>query len=86
MEDFLRFLWAVANNWAGYTTGGLVVALLWLWSTLKQVPISRKTSIAVAVMFLIFAFFNAWRGQYLRTKSGLKMQVHYVATANPMTG
>src|SRR2546430_5234331 len=63
-KDLLEFLWAVINNWAGYATGGLVVALLWLWSTLRQVPISRKIGIVIAVVFLFVAFFNAWREKH----------------------
>jgi hypothetical protein len=64
LKEFGEFLWAVATNWAGYTTGGLVVALLWLWSTLRQVPISRKIGTIVAIAFLVLAFFNAWRDKY----------------------
>src|SRR6266496_3760418 len=64
ISELGAFLWAVVNNWAGYTTGGVVVALLWLWSTLKQVPISRKVGIVVASIFLFFAVFNAWREQH----------------------
>jgi|GEM_PF-5473190 len=68
MSDYIgeigKFLWAVINNWAGYTTGGLVVALLWLWSTLRQIQISRKIGIAVALVFLFFAIFNAWREKH----------------------
>jgi hypothetical protein len=58
------FLWEVINSWAGYTTGGLIVALLWLWSTLKQKPTPRLLAIGVAILFLLSAFFNAWRSQY----------------------
>src|SRR5205809_5832120 len=66
-SDLFRFLWAVLNNWAGYTTGGLVVALTSLWSTLfPRFPISRKIGIALALLFLFMAFFNAWRKQYRR--------------------
>jgi hypothetical protein len=63
INDIGRFLWAVINNWAGYTTGGVLVALLWLWTTFRQIPLSRKIGIGVAVIFLFFAVFNAWRDQ-----------------------
>jgi hypothetical protein len=63
LRELGEFLWAVATNWATWTTGGLVVALLWLWSTLRQVPISRKIGIVVAVLFLLLAFFKAWQEQ-----------------------
>jgi hypothetical protein len=68
--EFIRvlstFLWAVVDNWAGYCTGGVMMALLWLWSMLKTQPIPRKVGIGVALLFLLLAFFNAWRDQYDR--------------------
>lgn len=80
LKQVAEFLWAVINNWAGYTTGGLIVALLWLWSTLRQVPISRKVGIAVAILFLFFAAFNAWRKLYVeneiaRSRGSLMLKV-----------
>jgi hypothetical protein len=61
VRELGEFLWAVINNWAGYATGGLIVALVWLWSTVKQGPVSRKFGIGLAILFLFFAVFNAWR-------------------------
>ncbi|HEY2496356.1 MAG TPA: hypothetical protein VGK24_04745 [Candidatus Angelobacter sp.] len=63
-SDLYQFLWAVLNSWAGYTTGGIVVALAWLWSTISQTAMSRKPGIILALFFLFMAFFNAWRKQY----------------------
>jgi hypothetical protein len=63
------FLWAVLTNWAGYATGGVVVGLAWLWSTLSQVPLSRKFGILLAAVFLFLAVFNAWRDQRERVTS-----------------
>src|SRR5436309_8565325 len=63
-SDLFRFLWAVINSWAGYATGGVVVALAGLWSTIFQVSLSRRVAIALALFFLFMAFFNAWRKQY----------------------
>lgn len=62
--DLFQFLKAVLNSWAGYTTGGIVVALVWLWSTVSQIPMSRKAGIILAIFFLLMALFNAWRKQY----------------------
>ena len=64
ISDLLRFLWAVVTNWAGLATGGIIVAVLWLWSTVRQMPISRKFGIALALVFLSLAVFNVWREQY----------------------
>ncbi|HWW97907.1 MAG TPA: hypothetical protein VNY74_09420 [Edaphobacter sp.] len=63
LKEIGQFLWAVINNWAGYCTGGVIVALLWLFSTVKEVSIPRKIGIGVALFFLFCAFFNAWRDQ-----------------------
>ncbi len=44
------------------------MAGLWLWSTIKQTPISRRAGIGLAVLFLCLAVFNAWREEYHRRK------------------
>jgi hypothetical protein len=36
LKEIGIYLLAVIDNWAGYCTGGVIVALLWFWSTLKQ--------------------------------------------------
>jgi len=61
------------------------VALIWLWSTLKQIPVSRKLGIGLALIFLLFAFFNAWRTQYLKTHPGLRLEIVQLGTANGQT-
>jgi hypothetical protein len=68
VREFFIFAWAVINNWAGYCTGGVVVALLWFWSTLKQQPIPKKLGLIVAAVFFALAIFSAWREQYHRAQ------------------
>jgi hypothetical protein len=63
LKDLLEFLWAVITNWAALTTGGVIVALLALWSLLRQQPIRKSLGIGAALFFLFLAFFNAWREQ-----------------------
>jgi hypothetical protein len=60
-SDLLAFLSAVLNNWAGYVTGGIIVALAWFWSTWFNQPVSRRVGLAIAFVFLLLAIFNAWR-------------------------
>jgi hypothetical protein len=85
-EDIGRFLWAVINNWAGYTTGGVIVAALWLWSTVKQVPISRKSAILVAAFFLLVAIFNAWRDQRTALLNAIRERNDVVAAKEKEIG
>jgi hypothetical protein len=74
IKDFGVFAWAVVNNWAGYCTGGVIVALLWLWSIIKQQSIPRYVAIGVALAFLLCAFFNAWRTEYRKTHPGFVLE------------
>jgi hypothetical protein len=86
LKELGEFSWAVINNWAGYATGGLVVALIWLWSTLKQIPISRKLGITLALIFLFFAFFNAWHNQYSRSHPGFVLQIQQNGIGTNLAG
>lgn len=70
LRDIGVFLWAVINSWAGYCTGGAIVALLWLWSTMKQQTIPRQLGILLAALFLAVAIFNAWRDQKQKADLG----------------
>ena len=65
ISDIFQFIWAVINNWAGYATGGLLVALVWVWSVWKDKPTPRAVLLALAGLFLFFAFFKAWDDQRL---------------------
>jgi len=50
------------------------VALVWLWSTIRQSQVSRKFGIVLALLFLFLAFFNAWREQYKLTHPSLLLE------------
>lgn len=63
MSDFLEFLWAVINSWAGYATGGLVVASAWIFFVWKDKPMPRTIGFVLASLFLLMAFFKAWKLQ-----------------------
>lgn len=64
IREFLSFAWSVFYNWAGFATGGVIVALVWFWSVLKKKPPSQKFGLFLAALFLLFAFFTACREQY----------------------
>jgi hypothetical protein len=69
VKEIWEFFLEVVNNWAGYATGGLVVAILWLWSKYQAKDIPRKWALALAALFLFAAFFKAWQKQYTRSQS-----------------
>lgn len=58
------FLWAVCTNWAGYSTEGIIVALVAFWHSLRNKPVSRWLAITLALLFLFVAFLKAWDDQY----------------------
>jgi hypothetical protein len=64
LKEICTFAWAVINNWAGYSTGGLIVALVALWHTLKEVPVSRPLGIGLSIVFMLMASFKAWQDQH----------------------
>jgi hypothetical protein len=61
VSDLLEFLWAVINNWAGYATGGLIVASAWLFFAAKDRQMPKNIALALAASFLFMAFFKAWK-------------------------
>src|ERR1700676_1019692 len=63
LKEIEAFAWAVINGWAGYATGGIIVATIALWHTLRNSPISRRVGIIVAIVFLVMAFVKAWQEQ-----------------------
>lgn len=63
MRDFFGFLLAVLNNWAGYATGGMIVATIALYFMWKDRPMGRTIGLGLSVLFLFMAFFKAWKDQ-----------------------
>jgi hypothetical protein len=65
--DLWTYIWAVVNNWAGYATGGLIVASLalrqWLQPDWKA---SKKSGILLVSVSLFLATFQAWKDQHAR--------------------
>ncbi len=70
MPDVFIFIRDVLNSWAGYLTGGLVVAFVALWFAWRDRQIPRAIALALAGLFLAMAFYSAWHDQYLENKVG----------------
>src|SRR5947209_1688863 len=83
-----QFLWAVINNWAGYSTGGIIVAVVALWHLMKSQPIPRKLGLGLAAFFFFLSFFKAWQDQYHRANEAeLKAKIlpAFQITVPPIT-
>jgi hypothetical protein len=80
-KELVEFLVSVINSWAGYATGGVLVAALWLWSTIRNQPVPRNVAIGLAFLFLFAAFFNAWRTQRHKVVS-LNSQIELLSKPN----
>ncbi len=68
LTHILTFLWDIINNWAGYATGGLIMALVFLGQTLsKKWQPSRGLLKFLCITFLALAIFKSWDDQYTST-------------------
>jgi hypothetical protein len=61
LSEILEFVWAVINNWAGYATGGLIVATVSFYLVWNDKPMARNVALVLSALFLLMAFFRAWR-------------------------
>jgi hypothetical protein len=80
MRDLPRFLWVVINNWAGYATGGLIVATCSLYFLSKDKPMPRIVGFVLSGIFLLLAFYKAWHVQH---EEVLRLQAELDATTKP---
>jgi len=80
-KDLFEFSISVVNSWAGYATGGVIVACLGLWSVLRNQQMPRAVAIGIAIFFLFAAFFNAWRVQH-REVISLNSQIDLLSKPN----
>lgn len=60
-----KFIWAVLNNWAGYFTGGIFIAIVTVWFAWRQKTMERKFLKYLLICFLVMAVFKAWKDEYI---------------------
>jgi hypothetical protein len=76
VNSFGAFLLAVVGNWFTLLAGCVATVMLALFEKygLKR-KLSVKVEIAVLLLFVFFATFQAWRSEYLKTRPGLHLKV-----------
>jgi hypothetical protein len=73
MLDILTWLWAVLNNWAGYLTGGLLIASATFWAIWKDRPVPRTALLILSGLFLVMALYKAWQDKHIALTSADRM-------------
>jgi hypothetical protein len=63
IKEFLEFLWMVISNWAVLATGGVIMAVAWVWYTWRKECMNRSTMLILCGLFFIVACFAAWRDE-----------------------
>jgi hypothetical protein len=71
-RELCLFLHDVVCSWAGYSTGGVVLALVGLWLMWRGKHMSRKWYFLLSGAFLFTAFFVAWQTRYEAAQRGIK--------------
>jgi hypothetical protein len=54
------------------------MAIVWLWEKVKKSTVSQRTSLVLASLFLLTACFNAWKAEYDKTRTSLKVYIDMV--------
>jgi archaellum component FlaF (FlaF/FlaG flagellin family) len=70
----LEFIWSIIDNWAGYFTGGVIIAVITIWLTWKGQVMTRKILILISVCFFLMAIYKAWEQQYERADLAVEEQ------------
>jgi hypothetical protein len=60
LADVWQFIIAVSSNWAGYATGGTIVASAWLYYSWKDTAMPRIIALSLCFIFQCMAVFKAW--------------------------
>ena len=58
-----EFIVAVLFKWQGYVTGGIIVALMFVWERITKRQIELKYVVTLVVGSLLVSFFLAWNDQ-----------------------
>src|ERR1022692_471911 len=78
-HHFWQFAWDVFNNWAGYFTGGLVMAVITFWHSWREKTMRRNYLIVITVLFFAMGAYKAWEEQYEKAVSAESASSSYLA-------
>lgn len=81
LAELRVYIWAVASNWAGLSTGGIIMALI-AWKAFLQEgwKPSRRQCFSLIAVFLFIASFQAWKEQ--RDEVARKLETNKTLEAN----
>lgn len=75
LKDLGTFLYALITTWANLATGGVIVAAVAVYYARKKLSPPPKVTLGLALVFGVFASFNVWRAEYLKTHPGLQLHL-----------
>lgn len=64
VSDFCRFICGVVSRWQAYLTGGLLMAVGFVYEHLARKMIPGNVVLWGATAFFVIGAFMAWRGEY----------------------
>jgi hypothetical protein len=87
LSDLRRWAWLVISGWLQYAGAG-ITGLVWVVvEKIRERPLSWKILGYTAIIFLLFAFFNAWRTEstsHTKTKHSLETLQRLQDSKNPL--
>ena len=66
LRDLGTWFLRLTTAWAGFTTGGFLVAVLGTFSLWKDKPVPRDIGASFAILFFLMACFKVWRDEKIR--------------------
>jgi hypothetical protein len=76
--EIWQFVWAVSNNWAGYFTGGFIIAAVTFWLAWRKRAMTRRILISLSVLFFIMGCFKAWQQQWRQRRQAQTLSSGYL--------
>lgn len=73
-----QYAWDVFNNWAGYFTGGLIMAVITFWYSWRSQTMKRKVLLIITTLFFVMGSYKAWEEQLERADNAERLQDDYL--------